>query len=120
MRARWVVGVPAVLLAALAGAYFGEYGTLNPFEAPSIVRYQGCTFYRTTTIETLDAAVRFEHNASFYAGMPVRQVGRAMNGMAIYALPLGPGKYPCSAAPMDIYVEVSGGLFQLYVRGGGP
>jgi hypothetical protein len=121
MRARWaILGVPAVLLAALAGGYIREYGTLNPFEPPPIVHYQGCEFHATKTVETLDEAVRFEHNASFYAKMPVRQVAKAMNGMAIYALPLGPGAYQCSAAPIDVYVEISAGQFQLYVRGGGP
>jgi hypothetical protein len=109
-----------VLCVGVVGVYFWEDGTLNPFAAPRSVDYQGCEFHPTQTIESLDAAIRFEHNASAYANMPVRQVDRAVNGMAIYALPLGPGAYPCSAAPMDIYLEVSAGHFQLYERCCGP
>ncbi len=118
---RWaILALPVALPVVAAAGYSAEYGTLNPFEAPRIVHYQGCEFHPTQTTESLDAATRFEHNASAYSSMSVRRVDRALNGMAIYALPLGPGSYPCSAAPMDIYVEVSTGRFELYRRCCGP
>jgi hypothetical protein len=121
MRARLlVVAAPVGLSVLVAGVYFAEYRTLNPFDAPPNLPYQGCVFHATRTVESLEAATRFEHNASAYAHMPVQKVGRAMNGMAMYALPLGPGAYPCSAAPMDIYLEVSTGRLELYRRCCGP
>lgn len=110
---------PALVLLVGAG-YFWAYGTLNPFVAPPVVNYQGCGFHPTETIESLDSATHFEHNAVAYANLPVRQVGTLPNGMTLYALPLGPGAFPCSAAPMDIYVEISSGHYQLYTRSGGP
>jgi hypothetical protein len=115
-----LLALPPVLVLGFAAIYLFEYGTLNPFEAPSRVMYQGCNFHRGGTVESLDSATRFEHNAIAYANMPVVRVGTILNGMAIYALPLGPGEYPCSAAPMDIYVEVSSGRFEVYRRAGGP
>jgi hypothetical protein len=121
MRARRaVLAVFTVLSVGVVGVYFWEDGNLNPFVAPRSVDYEGCEFHPTQTIESLAAAIHFEHNATAYTTMPVRQVARAVNGMAIYALPLGPGAYPCSAAPMDTYLEVSTGSFQLYRRCCGP
>ena len=115
-----LVAVPAGLILLAEAAYFWDYGTLNPFATPSVVHYQGCDFHPTKTINSLASATAFEHNAIAYANMPVRQVSTLLNGMAVYALPLGPGSNPCSAAPMDIYVEVSSGQLLLYRRCCGP
>jgi len=115
-----LIAVPAGLILVAGVVYFLDYGTLNLFHAPSVVYYQGCDFHPTKTIESLDSATNFEHNAIAYANMPVRRVGTLLNGMAVYALPLGPGTQPCSAAPMDIYIEVSSGHFLLYRRCCGP
>jgi hypothetical protein len=121
MRVRPVlVAIPVGLVLALPAMYFYEYGTLNPFVAPAHVMYQGCEFHPAGKIESLDSATLFEHNAIAYANMPIVRVGATLNGMALYALPLGPGAYPCSAAPMDLYVEVSSGKLELYRRAGGP
>jgi hypothetical protein len=121
MRRRLVLfAVPAGLILLAGTAYFLDSGTLNPFESPSVVYYQGCDFHPSKTIESLNSATNFEHNAIAYANLPVRRVSTLLNGMAVYALPLGPGTSPCSAAPMDIYVEVSGDHFLLYRRGCGP
>ena len=115
-----LIAVPPGLILLAGAIYFASYGTLNPFEAPAVVHYQGCDFHPIKTIESLESATSFEHNAIAYAQMPLRRVDTLLNGMAVYALPLGPGSQPCSAAPMDIYVEASSGHFLLYRRDGGP
>jgi hypothetical protein len=115
-----LIAVPAGLILLAGAVYFWDYGTLNPFEASSVVYYQGCDFHPTKTIESLDSATNFEHNAIAYANMPVRRVSTLLNGMAVYALPLGPGMQPCSAAPMDIYIEIYSGHLRLYRRCCGP
>jgi hypothetical protein len=121
MRRRSVFfAVPAGLVLLAGVSYFWDSGTLNPFEAPSVVYYQGCDFHPTKTVVSLNSATNFEHNAIVYADMPVRRVSTLLDGMAVYALPLGPGMYPCSAAPMDIYIEVSSDHFLLYRRCCGP
>lgn len=115
-----LLAIPLALVLGFAALYFLEYGTLNPFVAPLHIGYQGCDFQPAGKFESIDSATRFEHNASAYANLPVIRVGTTLNGMAMYALPLGPGAYPCSAAPMDLYVEVSRGKLELYNRAGGP
>lgn len=108
-----MLALPLALVLGFAAMYLFEYGTLNPFEPPSHVVFQGATFHSIGRIESLDSATRFEHNATFYANMPVVRVGTTLNGMAIYAMPL-------EQAPMDIYVEVSSGRFERYMRCCGP
>ena len=115
-----VLAVPPGLILLAGAIYLWDYETLDPFEAPAVIHYQGCDFQPTKTIESFESATNFEHNAIAYANLPLSRVETLLNGMPIYALPLGPGTQPCSAAPMDIYVEASKGHLVLYRRCCGP
>jgi hypothetical protein len=113
----------AVVLLGLAGvgcaAWWHENGsTLG--DLPSQVHYHGCNYRYPGPTMTVAQAEAFEHQAIYYASTPFRELGRTPAGRPYYGLDIGSGDTNCSRSPLEIYVTVSNGNVQRYVRGGGP